>query len=286
MTALHSFWSLPFISSNNNCGWLDKKYFYYSWVFSCLQIKKNYSSFNLHTDNLGKKIFIDTLKLPYDDVILSLNKIPKQDNIFWSISKLHVFSEQKEPFIHFDGDVFIWKPLLNLHNYALFAQNLEIDLSYNNLAYDHVISQCDFIPHFFQDLKNQGINSCNFGIIGGNDYEYFNYYSRLSLNFIERNSNILKNAHISLVALTYEQIFFYYLSIKENKKIEYLFEDNNSYNWYIKDIYTNPNKISYFHPYGEFKKKRINCMLIENFLSSLYPDTYEYVNKLLRDKII
>lgn len=287
MKAIQSFWTTPFLS-NPTCGWLDRKYFFYSWAFSCLQIKKYYNTFELYTDSLGKKILIDHLKLPYDKVFVSLNDLPKEESIFWTLSKIYVCSLQREPFIHFDGDIFIWENLSSIKDFNIFGQNLEIDLYFNKVAFENIIPLCEYVPDFLDEyrVKNANFNSCNLGIFGGNDYEFLNKYSESCLDFIKKNSKSLIGIDSSIAPLLYEQMFLYYFAKNNNKPINYLFRDNKEYVNYTKDIYSNNTKIKYFHPYGNFKKQRINCMLVESLLSNGFPDVYERINKLLNDKLI
>jgi hypothetical protein len=194
MNAIHSFWSVPFYNNKNNCGWLDIKYFYYSWAFSCLQIKKHYKKIVLYTDSKGKEILIDILQLPYDEVYLNLDVIPSHYSSFYSIGKLYAIAHQNEPFIHFDGDVFIWDYLSSLDGVEVFTQNLETDLPFNKLAYENIIEKCPFIPNFLNKkiVQECGFASNNLGIIGGTNYEFLKYYSSLSLNFIDQNIDTLK----------------------------------------------------------------------------------------------
>jgi hypothetical protein len=44
-----------------------------------------------------------------------------------------------------------------------------------------------------------------------------------------------------------------------------LFQDHQSYIGHMSGIYESLQNVIYFHPYGAFKTKRINCMAIESF---------------------
>src|SRR5215213_9355428 len=105
MKIVQSFWTKPFlqageflIDSRMNGGWLDRKYNYFSWALSCLQLRKYYSEVELVTDNLGKFILIDCMQLPYTKVVVRLNEIDHYDSSLWALGKIFAYSLQTTPF--------------------------------------------------------------------------------------------------------------------------------------------------------------------------------------------
>jgi len=78
---VQSYWSKPALDDaylqddgRFKGGWLHEKYNYMSWALSCLKLRQHYDKVVLFTDDLGKKLLIDKLELPYTDVRLDLNK--------------------------------------------------------------------------------------------------------------------------------------------------------------------------------------------------------------------
>src|SRR5437867_638827 len=113
MKIIQSFWSKPAFHNFQNYdnsrkfgGWLDYKSFLTSIAFSCLTLKKYNGSITLYTDDAGYDIFINQLKLPYDDVHLTLNELAEEDHRLWILGKLKAINAQSEPFLHVDNDIF------------------------------------------------------------------------------------------------------------------------------------------------------------------------------------
>lgn len=115
---VHSFWSKPafddhqdYYNSRQTAGWLNLRYFLLSSCLSCLTAIRHHKRIELHTDQKGYDYLIDLLQLPYNDVYLSLNDLNHLDHRLWVQAKFKAFKLQKEPFIHIDNDVYLWKEL-------------------------------------------------------------------------------------------------------------------------------------------------------------------------------
>ena len=115
----------------NKAGWLSPEYHWMAWALSVLQLKKFYPAVELVTDELGKYILIDLLQLPYTSVRTDLETaLRPYPHDLWAMAKIYAYSIQEAPFLHVDGDVFIWK-LFDDHllEADLVAQNLEVVFS-------------------------------------------------------------------------------------------------------------------------------------------------------------
>ena len=118
MNIIQSYWSKPAFHKNQDFsnnrkfgGWLSYKYFLYSLCFSCLTIKRHHKTLDLYTDDDGYDLFINKLKLPYDNVLVILNELNGEDHRLWVLGKLKAILLQDHPFIHVDNDVFLWDSL-------------------------------------------------------------------------------------------------------------------------------------------------------------------------------
>lgn len=77
------------------------------WYFSLsvAYLKKLGATIVLHTDSLGKKLLSH---IPYDEIYLTLDNYDREVNPrFWAAGKFLAIKNEKPPFIHIDGDVFI-----------------------------------------------------------------------------------------------------------------------------------------------------------------------------------
>ena len=144
MKIIHSYWSKPSHSKNGilaenryNGGWLALKYHYMSWALSCLKFKEFYEDVELYTDQEGKELLIDLLNLPSSKVHISLDELNYLPEQMWALPKIFTYSLQTEPFIHADGDVYIWRKFDNhFEQSPLIAQHLENSFAYYKEALD------------------------------------------------------------------------------------------------------------------------------------------------------
>ena len=69
--------------------------------------------------------------MPYTDVIVSLDCLNHYNPNLWALAKIKAYQMCKEPFIHVDGDVFIWTRIDEcLKNHDLIVQNEETTSDY------------------------------------------------------------------------------------------------------------------------------------------------------------
>ena len=131
MKIIQSFWSQNQINPlESNYGWLSETHNWLSWILSANQLSKFYKV-ELYTDQKGYEILIEKLKLPYHKVHIVLDELNHYDKSLWAIPKIKTYSLQNEPFLHIDGDVFIWKEFSKeLMNGNLITQNLEATTEY------------------------------------------------------------------------------------------------------------------------------------------------------------
>lgn len=182
---VQSYWSKPSLDSENvqeesrfKGGWLHEKYNYMSWAFSCLKLRQYYNDVVLYTDDLGKELLINELELPYTNVRLDLNDLKTYDSRLWAVGKLYTYSLQNEPFIHVDGDVYIWDKF----NISLEKRDVIVQSKYD---FTHHIKYEEIKTYLLQEFKNLPFSvseqlkkennqllSINAGIIGGSDIAF------------------------------------------------------------------------------------------------------------------
>src|ERR1700761_6932720 len=90
-------------------GWLSPEFNWMSWALSCLQLKTLHGNVELYTDSYGKYVLIDILQLPYSKVHVVLDGAGAAHHMLWAYSKLIVYALQQDPYVHIDGDVFLWE---------------------------------------------------------------------------------------------------------------------------------------------------------------------------------
>jgi len=293
MKIVQSLWSKPSnktaeinINDRNIGGWLNKKYYCLSWALSCLQFKKFYNDVELVTDQPGYELLINHLRLPYTNVHVVLDALDSYHPDLWSLGKIYAYGMQRTPFIHADGDVFIWEQFSeNVCKSHLIAQNLEVNFEYYSTIYDSVKKYFKFIPQVLEgSIKyNKGqILAANAGILGGSDNDFFQDYSQIAFEFVEKNLDGLKNVNVGLFNIIAEQFLFHSLAEQKGYRINYLLQNlNKSYDG-ICELTDVPVLTKYAHAVGHYKKKLNICSLIEYRLQVDFPDYYYKILNLLK----
>lgn len=105
MTALMSLWTNA--EGRRSTG----KYFLTEedlrmWALSFGYARKHYGKVVLCTDKLGKELLSF---LPFDQIILSLTRMPPGIERVWTLGKVRAYETMTEPFISIDHDAFIFR---------------------------------------------------------------------------------------------------------------------------------------------------------------------------------
>jgi len=266
-------------------GWISPEYHWMSWALSCLLLRQFYDHVELFTDEIGKKVLIDILQLPYTDVhVVFDNKFVIHPKLF-SLAKIHTYSLQQEPFIHIDGDVFLWKRFSDsLLNAELISSNLEKDLFFNEDILREVNQEFDFIPEHLKGVyERDTIFASNAGIFGGSNIEFIKHYCKEANNIIESNKIKLDSVNTGALNFLIEQISLFYLS--EQEKI--------STTYYVRRPVTHPLYQDYLrfidvpdvpmvHPVGGCKKLTYVLLHLAKRLRLEFPNYYYKILVLMK----
>jgi hypothetical protein len=286
MKIIQSYWTSPnFVEGKvPKSGWTHGIFEYMSWALSCLKWKQYYDRVELVTDNKGKELLIDKIQLPYTSVTTELNDIKKYIpyNNLWAVGKIYAYHIQKEPFLHVDGDVFIWRRLPDyFQNSTLIAQQIEYQNEFHLGAYKEISQNLDYIPEIIKTYVNKKnrINQINAGIIGGNDMAFFKEYTCEAIKFIDNNLhklNTLKTS--SAFPCMFEQFLFYCIAHERKKDISYLLHKENMEQNFkgLADFHLIP-EASYIHLLGFYKEEFYNGEMIAHRLWHEFPVYYKRI---------
>ncbi|MCH2034698.1 MAG: hypothetical protein MK202_14395 [Tenacibaculum sp.] len=290
MKIIQSFWSKPSMNQSDDPnsrykgGWLKQKYSFFSQTLSCLSFKQFYPEVELFTDTQGKDLLIDQLKLPYTKVHVTLDEINSYNPKLWALGKVITYAQQKEPFLHADTDVYIWQKLEpELTSSELFTQNLEVNFPAYQDAFNEILKTFDWIPtELINSLyQNQNIQAFNAGIIGGNNYSFFQLLKDKVFDFIHKNEHLLHTIDIGIFNTIFEQQLGYAIAQKKNIPISYYLDNVDSDFSQVINFHTVPFSSSYVHCIGYAKKSIFACEQLEARLKYHYPEYYnELVNNL------
>ena len=268
-------------------GWLACEYQWMSWSLSCLQLKKHFNYVELYTNEVGYRILIETLKLPYTSVkVLNDEELRNYPNECWALAKIRTYSLQESPFVHVDGDVFLFQNLDHLKGFDVFGQNVEIDeSSYYASVMTQLVDKNAYFPEVIKEnIEERPLLALNAGIIGGTNTVFFKEFSKAAFDFVKENRLLLNQLDLFRFNAVYEQLLLYRLALKQKIKLGCMFDEpvaDLSYRFLV-EFYDAPHKTKYLHLLGHFKKIEEVCLAVGKFLRLLYPEQYYHILKVLK----
>jgi hypothetical protein len=160
--------------------------------------RQHFETIALHTDDAGAALLVRRLGLQFDEVVISLNGLDAADPDWWMQGKLLTYSQQQEPFVHIDSDVYLFKPLpARLTSAPLLAQNPEhvgpADPYYDVEACEvairargdgHIPAEWSWYRTFVPEQRA----ACT-GIFGGNRLDFIRDYAETVLRILRSPAN-------------------------------------------------------------------------------------------------
>ncbi|TAH16789.1 MAG: hypothetical protein EAZ14_00060 [Runella slithyformis] len=282
MKIIQSFWSNPAIESplHNAAGWLSAEYHWMAWALSVAQLRQFYEEVELITDQTGKAILIDTLQLPYTHVKGVLDELNDYPSKLWALAKIHAYSYQSTPFLHVDGDVFIWEQFSKaLLNNRLIVQNFEFGFVFYTSALAQLRSVGGFVPDYL-DVINPHFLTCNAGIIGGFDTDFFKEYAQKVKTFARQNEPYLDLLDARNLNMLMEQGIFSALASQKHIPVccqmQHLAIADSSYPG-LANFGAVPHQTKFIHALGEFKRQPETCRHLARRLRQDHPEYYERI---------
>ncbi|MBO0932603.1 DUF6734 family protein [Fibrella aquatilis] len=263
-------------------GWLSAEYHWIGWALSCLLLRKQASEVALYATKAGQHILIDMLGLPYTDV----HPLPEQALVHegnWALAKLLTYRTQTAPFLHVDGDVFIWKQLPNsLLEAPLITQNAETDLNAYTLGLAFVREQLGMSAYEGSVSTTQAV-AYNAGILGGNDIQFLRQYAQTAIDLMAADEVDTQNRlSVSAYCMTFEQCLFAQLVAKADRSVATYFDSpvaNISYFDFGDFLMMKPK--GYWHLMGETKLNRYHLKMMSAELRTIAPATYYAILKAI-----
>jgi len=286
MKIIQSFWTAQSNVKDTSFGWLKPRFNALSWVLSSVQLSKYYS-IELYTDKIGHEFLIDKLKLPYNKVHIILDELNNYPQDFWALPKIKAYSLQLEPFLHIDGDVFIWKAFSeNLLKSNLISQNLEITTDYYAKMWQSIFPNLQYIPSEIEKyILGKNNFACNMGIFGGNDIAFLQKYASKSFEFVNQNLANYPNKIDGNFNIFFEQVLFYEMMTLENKECNYLQQEISNDNDYkgFGDFNKVPFQRTYLHLLGVYKRNDHVCKMLESYVMLYEPEYFKNIVTLFKE---
>lgn len=252
-----------------------------------MSLKEQFGKVTLYTDSEGAKTLIDTLKLPYSEVVVNFDGFDCL-TCHWALAKVKAYSLQTEPFLHIDGDIYLTQPLpQSITEARLIAQNKERCTEYYRGMIDRFLSVdgLKLAPQFAEVLKSDNVPSYNLGFCGGNDLGFFGRFCGEVEKFFrdnDFNGEKFRNADIS-ANVVYEQMFFSIMARDEGTEITTIHPETIRDNGYRADEFCDLQHYGqrqFVHVLGGHKRTQRTCRMVERTLLLKYPELYERIAAL------
>lgn len=293
MKIIQSYWSKPsqgqnegHIENRHTGGWLTPQYHFMSWALSCLSFRQFYDEVELYTDAEGKALLIDTLQLPYTKVHVVMDRLNHLPPLLWTAPKIYTYSLQKEPFIHADGDVYIWKKFDTAVEQApLLAQSLEDNFAYYDDMLNIMERQQFWVPPAIAaiDRATSNLQTVNAGVFGGSDLAFIHAYCKDLLRFYINNKVPLAGTGVGKLN-PLDQFYFYHLTLEQQRPISLLFAGEKHDFSELMLFNLVPQYQSYIHLLGATKKNPLYCQMVALHLRYQFPDYYNKLEHILAPK--
>jgi hypothetical protein len=278
MKIIQSFWTGQQESTHNAFGWSAPEFHWLGWILSVNQLSKFYDV-ELYTDQLGYEYLVEKLALPYSKVHVVLDELNSYQSNLWALPKIKAYSLQKEPFLHVDGDVFIWEAFPEeLLQQKLITQNLEVTTEYYQNMWSKIAPNLKYLPDEMIPYANgEERLACNMGIIGGTDLDFFQKYTQKSFEFVDRNTDNIPADKMMNFNVFFEQVLFYLMAKQQDISPSFLINEVSEDNGYkgFGDFNRVPHKKTYLHLLGHYKRDHKVCMMLKDYVLKYYPESFQ-----------
>lgn len=237
MNIVMSLWTKPCLEGKAH-GFNTIENMIDSLILSVNVAKKNYPEIHFYTDKLGYEWIAPYLEqLPFTKIEICLDDLNWVPDVYWSFIKVHVYSLQKEPFIHIDNDVFLWDAIpedILSDNDFIFQETEPMAWSeydfYNKgiKVYSHAI-------HEDLDIQDHAVNCGVFAALTDSAIELLKDYHKYGEYFVN-NADLKPNIEEEdlhkrwLASVIIEQVYIYTLIIQNQLKWDtILSKDRTSY---------------------------------------------------------
>lgn len=296
MKFIQTFYSGSNPNIDSNFGWLSAKYNLLSWTLSANQLLKFYDDVELYTDDFGYDLLINKAGLNYKKVhTISDNRVYRDD--LWATAKIKTYLEQQEPFIHVDGDFYLWKSFPDeVLKQNILVQNIE---EATNEYYSNNWNLYEPKLNFLGDKmchfgKRSNRYAYNMGVFGVCDIDFIKRYSVASLDFVDNNIDSLRDFSLNNFNVFFEQVLLYEMACEDKKIVSSLLTGEVEQCNYasLSNFNIVPKYSSYTHLMATAKKHLSFCFNVLNHVVRFYPlffyriqhiykfEEYEFLQKI------
>jgi hypothetical protein len=270
-------------------GWFAPEYHLMSWALSSIQLRSFYPGLALYADSASARVLVDELKLPYTEVKTLAEARRVHHPNLWALPKIETYARQQAPFLHVDGDVFVFSAFPDeLMSQGLIAQNMETGTEYYASMQRQMMEQDLYLPACVREDFTSGnpLSAVNAGILGGNDTDFLQEYAAASIDYVVQNEHKLKAIDVNKFNVFFEQHLFHSLATSRGKEINYYFDHSFEDNKYkgLGNFWEAPRSKTYLHLIGGYKRNQYYCTQMAFKLRETDPDLYYRIIHLAKKK--
>lgn len=246
----------------------------------------------LVTDDYGKKLLIDKLKLPYDEVIVELDILNNAHKGLWALGKIYTYSLIKQPFIHIDLDFFLADKfdsrITNANLVSYVSEHSDSRQSYYQPILNDYFDKLSLPSELDFYVKQRNRIAYNAGIIGGEYWQIFDELWYLTAETVSRNKDkidtYLVNGYVETgFNMILEQYAYACLAHEKGLNVECLEDEKyvaENLNYPIDNIQYYPQ--NHIHMLGNAKRNLKNAISIEEILKVEGYEYYRLIQELIR----
>ena len=288
MKYIHSMWSTPSIknnyNNNNDVEYLNKNF--YSYFLSVLLIKKLGHTIELFCDERTFEIYS---LIPYDKIHIIDFDSDGINSKFWIWGKIKAQMLMTEPYIHIDGDVFLFRDIIGdrieTGEYSAVVQQVENkQVIGDNFATIYLHSRNPFI-----DLKSRkidwdkyGLVAYNCGVVGFHDMKLKNEYVNCVKDILVEKSNDenfveVTHKYTGMFLIAEQSLLYYILSENNIKPFEIFPYDEivkRNFNWNSMAA-----KMGYCHMWSYTKYKESAIKKMKYKIINYFPEYNHIIEK-------
>lgn len=250
------------------------------WSLSVHQIKNFGFSLCLICNSSASKVFIDKLKLPYDEVFIVLDPLRSYPSELWSLSKITAYGMLSEPFLHVDGDILFFDERYLKSLFTDSAITIEFENRFKNLGSKNILLQLkkfqnpSWLDLYIKDLSYT-YKDYNCGLIGTASVECLNEFSSFAFDYTISNLENLKRCNYfnGYASQVIEQFLLRAYLVHVRSKI-FLTKNNSVY-----DI-SRKSSEKIIHFYGKSGKRNPNFVQWVAYADEKIPYICKEIDKL------
>jgi len=276
MKYIHSVWSQKPLNNNYNIN------NFYSYLLSALLIKKHGHKIELFCDESLSEMFS---LIPYDKINIVDFNADRINQYFWIWGKIKTQELINEPYVHVDGDVFLFNDIIkNIQNDVIVQSqedNKTMGYSFENTYRKSLSPLKNFSFGVNWDKYNTFAYNC--GVVGFNNIELKNEYIKKAKQIVKTLSCDIKineyiNGYRNMLVVIEQALLYYYVKEYNVNPFEIIPYDEiikHNYDWFN----TIPIKIGYCHMWGCSKFKNEILEKIKLNVKKHFPNNYKSIIK-------